>query len=279
MSFLDIVDPSNDVPTITSLSADSFDLSGVASLIPASQEHFFVPAVRKLLRQPIEPGQRRDIRSASREAFTLCLLLRDRVDYNMRTFVTPNSTKTVVITTEWVHQADLLLRVDTADAATVALVIYWATEDTFWRSNIRSMQKLRTQFPRLVMDSRFLKWKDLNEFGNIPAEVFDLCRNIQSLIFDVTRVQPVIDHRWLSGAERLLTNYSHEDIQDMFVFAATDEFWRKHLYNLLVHPEAGMKLRFDARFIAYCDDLGRAWVQETGAFVNRRKDDKYSSFR
>lgn len=50
---------------------------------------------------------------------------------------------------EWLLAMDRLLRIDGADAAEVARVIGWATEDLFWRANIQSAPKFREKYPQL----------------------------------------------------------------------------------------------------------------------------------
>lgn len=50
---------------------------------------------------------------------------------------------------DWLLAMDRLLRLDKADPGEVERVIRWATEDTFWKGNIRSAPKFREQWPQL----------------------------------------------------------------------------------------------------------------------------------
>lgn len=53
------------------------------------------------------------------------------------------------ITDRWRTEARLLLDRDKRDAAEIRTVIDWATSDTFWRSNVLSVPKLREKYDQL----------------------------------------------------------------------------------------------------------------------------------
>ena len=50
---------------------------------------------------------------------------------------------------EWLLAMDRLIRLDNADPGEVEQVVRWATEDVFWRANVRSAPKFREQYPSL----------------------------------------------------------------------------------------------------------------------------------
>lgn len=54
----------------------------------------------------------------------------------------------------WRGDVDRLLRIDGKDPVEVREVLRWATEDEFWRANIRSAAKLREKYPALVLRMR-----------------------------------------------------------------------------------------------------------------------------
>lgn len=73
----------------------------------------------------------------------LCTLLADRVEQN--TGRRPNVTKT------WRREARLLLDRDGRTVDQVRAVIDWCQADSFWRSNVLGMPKLRDKFDQLTL--------------------------------------------------------------------------------------------------------------------------------
>lgn len=54
----------------------------------------------------------------------------------------------------WAHSIDLMIRKDERDSGEIIEVITWAQDDPFWRKNIRSGDKLRLQYDRLLDEMR-----------------------------------------------------------------------------------------------------------------------------
>lgn len=71
-------------------------------------------------------------------------------------------------TKRWHDAARLLLDLDGATVRQVEYVIAWATSDSFWRANIRSMPKLREKWPTLV-----LRIKEQDERGRTGGTARD----------------------------------------------------------------------------------------------------------
>lgn len=93
---------------------------------------------RKAAPKPKPPPQRLDVER-------ICKHLADRVE--------AVGFKLPTITEEWRHEGRLLLDKDGKTEDQVIRCIDWATNDTFWRKNIRSMPTLRKQYERLKLDA------------------------------------------------------------------------------------------------------------------------------
>jgi hypothetical protein len=74
--------------------------------------------------------------------FRLSLLLLEKIRANDPKFKEPNLQR-------WADSIDKLIRIDERDPAEIAKVIVWVQAHHFWRSNILSASKLRTQYPQL----------------------------------------------------------------------------------------------------------------------------------
>lgn len=93
----------------------------------------------------VEPSRELSLTS-SPEVESLCVLLADLIQ--------ANGVKRPSITTRWRDECRRLLDRDGYTAAQVEAVIRWAQGDSFWRSNILSMPKLREKFSALLLRMR-----------------------------------------------------------------------------------------------------------------------------
>ncbi|MFY9560150.1 MAG: hypothetical protein WAQ52_07945 [Terriglobales bacterium] len=85
----------------------------------------------------------------SREASQLAALLKTEMLLN-----SPTHKITQAQERKWGRTADLMLRLDHRTPEQIAEVIRWAQHDTFWMTNILSMEKLRKQFGQLSLKMR-----------------------------------------------------------------------------------------------------------------------------
>lgn len=92
-------------------------------------------------------GDRKNTSSKpSHEAEQLARHLHDRILANKPDFrITPAQLE------NWALEADRMLRIDGRKFETARSLIDWVTSDSFWRSNILSMDKFRKQYDRLEM--------------------------------------------------------------------------------------------------------------------------------
>jgi hypothetical protein len=54
----------------------------------------------------------------------------------------------------WAHEVDLMIRIDKRTHEEIFFLVRWSQQDTFWKSNILSMKKLRDHFDQLTVKSR-----------------------------------------------------------------------------------------------------------------------------
>lgn len=87
----------------------------------------------------------RDINADREDADRLCTHLADRIE--------ANGNKRPAVTKEWRDAARLLLDADNRTEDQAHKAIDWCQTSEFWRKNILSMPKLRTQYDRLRMDA------------------------------------------------------------------------------------------------------------------------------
>jgi len=83
--------------------------------------------------------------SAGTEAKSVVERLLKKMRENNPTYRVPGSLE------KWVREADLMLRVDKRPVADVFQVIDWCQADSFWKSNILSVKKLREKFDQLSL--------------------------------------------------------------------------------------------------------------------------------
>jgi hypothetical protein len=94
----------------------------------------------------------------------LCERLRDRV--------IANGCKPPTITEAWRTEARRMLDIDGRDLHKALALIDWATNDSFWKANIKSMPKFREQFDTLRLQA-LREWEQQNRARptrNITAE-------------------------------------------------------------------------------------------------------------
>jgi hypothetical protein len=85
----------------------------------------------------------------SRQATALTNLLQGKILGNdPKAMVTPRQQA------QWAQSADLLMRRDGRTAREIHDVIDWCQADSFWKSNILSMGKLRSKFPQLLLKQK-----------------------------------------------------------------------------------------------------------------------------
>lgn len=109
------------------------------------------PLLKPILKpQPSsEPSQKQIPRKFGEDSheFKLSEMLYDRIlEFNPK-FKKPNLGK-------WSEHIDKMIRLDGRTTREIEAVIYWATQDSFWQSNILSTKKLRIQFDRLWMKAK-----------------------------------------------------------------------------------------------------------------------------
>lgn len=90
----------------------------------------------------------KDSTSAPPEAVGLAEKLRDLILKNNPNARIPDDMK------RWSLEADRLLRINKVPLAEAGAVLQWCQEDTFWRSNILSMEKFRMQYDQLLLKSK-----------------------------------------------------------------------------------------------------------------------------
>lgn len=87
------------------------------------------------------------ITKLSSESLELTTLLNEEVTKNF-SFIKPLTTSKL---NKDAIEMDRLIRIDGNDPKLVRAVIMWATQDSFWKQNIRSASKLRKQFETLLV--------------------------------------------------------------------------------------------------------------------------------
>lgn len=92
------------------------------------------------------------------EVTALCERLAAAARENLAKFVTPELADRVKINAKWLDAADKMLRLDGFTPEQVESLIDWTAQDEFWRTNIRSMPKLREKADVLAMKPEFLRW-------------------------------------------------------------------------------------------------------------------------
>lgn len=211
--------------------------------------------------EPVKVKKSLDLSKIGRAPIELCLRLRERVQFNMDTYVTPNNPKPVQINSKWIIAADRMIRLDGIDMSRATEVIEWATEDRFWRSNILSMQKLREQMQRLMMDDRFLLWREKAGLVAWPIDVSHLCTSMVELLDFVYPGEPhQAEPTWFRGASELLKRYSAEDVEDMMVWSTTSPKHISNLGSLLMFGWVADQIRRDNAFILWSQEMGREWA-------------------
>lgn len=84
--------------------------------------------------------------AASVEVMHLCQLLSDRM--------VQNGCKKPTITKAWTSEMDRLLRLDGRTYEEVEWMIEWCQSDNFWRANVLSPKKLRSNFDNMRLQSK-----------------------------------------------------------------------------------------------------------------------------
>lgn len=84
----------------------------------------------------------------------LCDYMQRRVHRNL----TPAQAARVKVDDKWLLAAEQLMRIDKYTPQEIARVIEWATQDAFWRANVRTMPALRKKFTQLCLHPRFEAW-------------------------------------------------------------------------------------------------------------------------
>lgn len=97
----------------------------------------------------------------------LCDYLAARVRRNL----TERQAARVQVTDRWRRDCERLMRLDGYTPAEVSTVITWATQDAFWRVNIRSMENLREHMTRMTLHRDFINWCKANGKPLIATDV------------------------------------------------------------------------------------------------------------
>jgi len=85
-----------------------------------------------------------------------------------------NGSKPPKVTPKWVKDLELMHRVDERSWDEIRAAIIWCQNDSFWRGNIMSPNKLRDQFDRLRMAAQ------RTQTGNNYANIFDAIQPVRT---------------------------------------------------------------------------------------------------
>jgi hypothetical protein len=91
--------------------------------------------------------KRKRVYDESTDAYKLAKYLRDRILRWKPNAKVPNETPAALAS--WADEMRKMLELDKRDRRDIALVIQWATNDSFWQPNILSAATLRRQFDKL----------------------------------------------------------------------------------------------------------------------------------
>lgn len=217
---------------------------------------------RKVMDRPKAPTKPVDLSKIDDVVLMLCLRLRDRVQHNRDTVVSPNAKNQVRVSPDWITSARLMLDVDAVDPEQMVEVIEWATENSFWRTNILSMTKLRDQYERLVLDDRFLRWREQTGRVAWSPEVTRLCTSMATTLDYLfpSEAPHAPNPLHARGAAGLLVRYSVLDVEDMMQWGVATP-GASRMLSLLSAPWVADSIRRDPSFVAWSQALGREWAR------------------